>query len=89
MLVGGAADTVGMEEGAAGKGWGEGKYLLGLAGRDRQTWGSHRLVGGRAHQPGHGALAHIGLAALPQEGGGVGRQVWVGRTFPPLRQVQR
>lgn len=29
MLVGWAADTVGMEQGAAGKGWGEDKYLLG------------------------------------------------------------
>lgn len=67
-LAGWAADTVGhmpvgMEQGVAGKGWGEDKYLSGLAGSDHHAsqaaWVSHRLVGSTAHQPGHGALAHI------------------------------
>lgn len=42
MLVGWAADTVGhmpvgVQQGVAGKGWGVGKYLLGLAGRDHRA----------------------------------------------------
>lgn len=65
MLVGGAAGTaghmpVGMEEGLAGKGWGEHKYLLGGAGSGHHaSWVSHRLAGSTAQQPGHGASAHI------------------------------